>query len=212
MEHYIDTTTQEELEGVFNIMDEYKKKNKLRYPSTSSWSHLEVGLYEWRIEKNWDKPDRHIRVVRKKDNNQIMGAVFWSNTSRGVKHSCWRHITILEEFRGHGLSYSLYNYMYRHTIEQGITRVRAFFDKNSIHFNHKYGLRSIGFNKSNQPFMYLPLFNVKEIKYLGKKYDEIGFEKCIEIVKPEVEQQMNKIIQKGGRWLTQEEIQEIWNS
>ena len=210
MDYFIDTTSQKEMEDLFKFHDDYKKKNKLRYPTSHSWSHLEQSTYDWRIENNWTKKLRFVRVMRKKDTNEVTAAIFWSYTQNKLPHCTLRHIYVLEEFRGLSLAVPLYDYMIRHSIESGVRRIRLFANKTSLTWHLKRGMKFIGFNKRQQPFTYLPLFDVEGVKELGQVYERIGYQRLIEQVEPEVDKQMNRIIKFGGRWLTQEEIQEYW--
>ena len=44
----------------------------------------------------------------------------------------------------------------------------------------------------------------------GKKLDSLGPRDAMDMVAPEVEKQVQKLIDKGGRWYTQEEFVHEW--
>lgn len=212
MEYFIDNTDQKELEGLYEQLKERREKLGLKGGKSVGFTHLKMSLYDWRIEGNWSNKNAHVRVVRDRETKAVLGAGFWTFTSRGERHATFRHVFMFEEYRGKGIAQTLYNYRLRHTIDSGVKRIRMFANIPATEYHLKCGMRFIAKNKANQPFTYLPLFDVETVKELGKKYDELGFDKCIEMVQPEVDKQVNKLIGRGGRWLTKEEIKEQWSS
>lgn len=212
MEYFIDTTSQDELESLFNDLKKTREELGLKGGKSVGFTHLKMSLFDWRVEQNWSKDSAFVRVARNTYTGEVLGGTFWSYTTRGKRHASFRHIFLFEEWRGNGIAEALYNYRLRHALDNGIERVRLFANIPAFNWHHKCGMRFIAKNKAQQPFTYLPLFKVDSIKELGKKYDELGFDKCIEMVKPEVDKQVNKLIGRGGRWLTKEEIDEQWNS
>lgn len=212
MEYFIDNTDQKELESLFEQLKKQREKLGLRGGKSVGFTHLKMSLFDWRVEDNWSKENAFVRVARNSHTGEVLGGTFWTHTTRGERHASFRHIFLFEDWRGNGIAEALYNYRLKHTIERGVWRVRLFANIPAFNWHHKCGMRFIAQNKAKQPFTYLPLFNVETIKELGQKYDEIGFKECIKMVQPEVDKQVNRLIGRGGRWLTEEEIKLQWRS
>lgn len=212
MNYIIDNTNKDELVSLKDKLETIQKANNMKGGLMSGLSHLKSSIYDWNVEKGWGVDNRFIKVARDSTNNEILGGVFWSFTKTGNRHGTLRHIFLLEEARGKGVAKGLYDYWLIHLLENGIRRARMFANKPSKDWHLKRGMRFIAYNKSKQPFTYLPLFEVDNMKELGKKYDEVGPEKCIEMVMPEVEKQVNKLLVKGGSWIDDKEFQEMWGT
>ena len=210
MEYFIDTTSQKELESLFNDLKSRREKLGLKGGKSVGFSHLKMSLFDWRVEDNWSKENAFVRVARNSYTGEILGGTFWTHTTRGNRHASFRHIFLFEDWRGNGIAEALYNYRLQHTLERGVKRVRLFANIPATNWHLKCGMRFIAQNKAGQPFTYLPLFDVENVKELGQKYDELGFDKCIEMVQPEVDKQVNRLIGRGGRWLTKDEINLYW--
>lgn len=206
MEYYISETTQEELETLYNNL----KQQNIKGGKSVGFTHLKMSLFDWRVENHWNREGSFVKVVREVGTNKILGGGFWTFTKREPRHVTFRHVFIFEPYRGLGLAHSLYDYRINHSVEHGMKRIRMFSNIPALDWHLSKGMRFIGYNKSKQPFTYLPLFEVSTIKELGKKYTELGYEKCIELVRPEVDLQMNKLITRGGRWFTSQELQDTW--
>lgn len=167
-----------------------------------SYAHLKSLLFDFRVENHFENVGTHLVAARDKETNKVLGASMLTVTKREPKHASFRHVFVFEESRGQGIAKEMYDYRIRLAVKEGATRIRLFANIPSVDWHKKCGMRFIGQNKRKQPFTYLPLFDVKSVKELGEKYDEIGFDKLTEMIEPEVSKQMDRIVSKGGKRYT----------
>lgn len=204
----IEEIDKEELESVLEQKLEENGGEKLN--NMNGLYHLKQTVYEWGMENNWNS-QRAKQWVARNEEGKIMGGTFITMTSRKPVHVTFRHIFLFEEARGNGVAGKLYNHRYRWVIENTpCRRVRLFANKPATPWHNKNGMRFIAMNKAKQPFTYLPLFDCPSMKEYGEKLDSIGPRNAIDMVSPEVEKQVKKLVDKGGRWYTQEEFIHEW--
>lgn len=173
-------------------------------------SHLKSSLFDWRVENHWESENSYVLVARDTTTGNILGGTFYSFTKRAPRHAAFRHIFVFEEARGKGVAEKLYNVRYQHALDVGVERVRLFANIPATDWHLRCGMRFVAFNKSNQPFTYLPLKRFDTVREYGQWLDSIGPTEAIKMVQPQIDKQVGKLLAKGGRWMSDEEFEKQW--
>ena len=116
--------------------------------AVSSKSHLKNGLYDWRVEKQWDSPRAKVLNLDNK------GFMFISFTKREPRHCTLRHFFVLEEYRGTRIGEEMMHSLIDEILIEEVNYLRFFANKPSIGFYEKLGYQWHGLSKTGLPFTY----------------------------------------------------------
>jgi len=123
--------------------------------SLSSKSHLKNALYDWRVEKQWDKESSKVFSLEDK------GFMFISYTKREPRHCTLRHFFVLEQYRGKNIGAEMMKMLEEYMKENYVMLLRFFANKPSIKFYEKLGYRWHGISKTGLPFTYWNIITKK---------------------------------------------------
>ena len=128
----------------------------------SSKSHLKSALYDWRVEKQWEKESSCVISYEGK------GYAFLTFTVRNPKYCVLRHLVTLEEFRGQGIGTSLMEMMYAEMRKREYRIVRFFADIPSVGFYEKNGYHWHGKSKTGLSFTYTDVETMKLVPVIPR--------------------------------------------
>lgn len=205
----IQKATEAEFDALFS--KKIAENGDVKLKITDSLYHLKMTYYEWKKENNWASESSH-EYFAIGDEGEILGATFFTYTKTEPRHICLRHIFSMENGRGVGVAKTLYNFLYRMSVEDGVRRIRVISNIPATEWHVKCGMRFIGTNKAKQPFTYLPLFDFPTLKEYGQYLDEIGPERALNLALPQLSKQMKTQTDRGGRWYTPEEFNTQWGT
>jgi GNAT superfamily N-acetyltransferase len=213
MNFTIVTTTEQEMNELLEKRKLIAEQTGLKGGKMSSLSHLKSSLFDWRLEQGWDPKNKDYRnvLVAKDENGEIAGGTFFSYSKREPKITSFRHIFLFEEYRGNGLAEALYNERYKMSIAAGCTLIRLFANIPAYDWHLNVGMRFFGMSKTKLPFGFVPILpGADTMKELGRRLDDMGPDKVKELIRPALMKQMAAVEKKGGRWMTQEELDYCW--
>jgi GNAT superfamily N-acetyltransferase len=150
--------TEEEMEQLLNEIEHIKGG------SLSSKSHLKNALYDWRIEKQWNKDSAKVFSYEDK------GFMFISYTKREPRHCTLRHFFVLEEYRGQQIGLKMMKMLEEDMKNNYVMLLRFFANKPSIEFYEKLGYKWHGLSKTGLPFTYWNIIK-KELAPLPKSQE-----------------------------------------
>jgi len=206
-------TNEQEMNELLEKRIVLAEQTGLKGGKMSSLSHLKSSLFDWRVEHNWDpksKDTRHV-LVAKDENGEIAGGTFFTYSKREPKITSFRHIFLFEEYRGNGIAEALYNVRYKMAVEAGCAYIRLFANIPAYDWHLGVGMRFFGISKTKLPFGFVPILpGASNMKELGRMLDQLGPEKVKEMIKAPLMKQMAAVEKKGGRWMTQEELDYGW--
>ena len=130
------------------LEDLSKKLENTKGGAISSKSHLKNGLYDWRLEKQWDNPNAKVLNLDEK------AFMFISYTKREPRHCTLRHFFVLEDNRGSGIGAEMMSYLIDEILDNKVRYLRFFANKPSIGFYESLGYKWHGLSKTGLPFTY----------------------------------------------------------
>ncbi len=141
--------------------------------SLSSKSHLKNGLYDWRVEQQWNSSRAKVLNLEEK------GFMFITYTKREPKHCTLRHFFVLEQYRGTGTGELMMKYLVDEILSNYVRYLRFFANKPSIGFYEKLGYQWHGLSKTGLPFTYwdcrenkLAPLPKSQRRYVAKRIEE----------------------------------------
>lgn len=133
---------------------------------SSSISHLKSALYDWNVERGWNRENYHILNYEEK------GYIFCTFTKKAPQHCTLRHFFVIEAFRGQSVGKKLMNDLYNLMKQNNIKIIRFFSDIQSVDFYKKIGYNKFhGLSKTKLPFYYGDIYgNLLPLPKNQKRY------------------------------------------
>ena len=116
---------------------------------TSFTSHLKSAIYDWRVERQWNKPYSFIYSFDDK------GFIFFTYTQKFPRHCTLRHIFVKFNNRVSGVGTKLFDFMKSKMNADNVNILRMFINPPALRFYQKHNIKNFhGKSKTGLDFYY----------------------------------------------------------
>lgn len=136
---------------------EYMIESEYKGGANSSLSQLKSALYDWRLERHWEKPDS-ATVYGIVEDGIVTSSLWYTYAKRGYSNG--RHLYTMEHRRGKGDALNLYKHAWADAKSRGFAQHRCIANKPANLFHlHNLKFRPCAITKSGMLSFFLPIYS-----------------------------------------------------